>query len=119
MSKAAERAAVSVFFALGDETRLSLVRRLGAGAALSATALSEDAHVTRQAIAKHLSVLEDAGLVSHEKQGREVLYALEGKRLEQAQAFLEGISAGWDRAIARLRDLVEAPDDRDARRRHR
>jgi DNA-binding transcriptional ArsR family regulator len=110
MSRAAERAVVGVFFALGDETRLSVVTKLGAGAALSATALSQDAEVTRQAIAKHLSVLEEAGLVTHEKQGREVLYVLESKRLEQAQTFLEGISAGWDRAIARLRGMVEEPE---------
>ena len=110
MSRAAERAAAAVFFALGDETRLSVVKKLGSGAALSATALSQDAEVTRQAIAKHLSVLEGAGLVSSEKQGREVLYALESRRLAQAQAFLEGISAGWDRAVSRLRDLVEEPE---------
>jgi DNA-binding transcriptional ArsR family regulator len=112
MSKARDRAVVDVFFALGDETRLSVVRKLGDGAALSATALSDGAQVTRQAIAKHLQVLEGAGLVTHEKQGREVLYALESRRLDEAQAFLEGISAGWDRAIARLRRLVEEPPRR-------
>src|SRR5262245_39116646 len=96
MSRAAERAVVDVFFALGDETRLSVVPRLGSRGALSATALAEGAPVTRQAIAKHLRVLEGAGLVSHEKQGREVLYVLDAKRLGDAQAFLEGISAGWD-----------------------
>jgi DNA-binding transcriptional ArsR family regulator len=107
MSRAPDRAVVDVFFALGDETRLSVVRKLGAGVALSATALSDGAQMTRQAIAKHLQVLEEAGLVTHEKQGREVLYALDSRRLDDAQAFLEGISAGWDRAIARLRRVVE------------
>ena len=58
---------------------------------------------------KHLQVLEDAGLVTHERHGREVLYALEAQRLDQARAFLESISAGWDRAIERLRRLVEEP----------
>jgi DNA-binding transcriptional ArsR family regulator len=99
-------AAAEVFSALGDGRRLALVRRLGAGP-LSATVLSKRASVTRQAIIKHLRVLEGAGLVRHEKQGREVLYALEPKRLEAAQAFLDGISAGWDSAIGRLRKLVE------------
>ncbi len=107
MSKATERAVVDVFFALGDGTRLSVVGRLGAGVALSATALSDGAHVTRQAIAKHLRVLEDAGLVTHEKRGREVLYALEARRLDEARVFLDGMSAGWDRAIDRLRRMVE------------
>jgi DNA-binding transcriptional ArsR family regulator len=106
---AREQAAVDVFFALGDHTRLSVVRKLGADGALSATALSDGAHVTRQAIVKHLQVLEHAGLVSHQKRGREVLYALETRRLEDARAFLDSISAAWDRALDRLRELVEAP----------
>jgi len=102
-----ERAVADVFFALGDGTRLSLVSKLGAGHALSATALSDGAKVTRQAIVKHLRVLEGAGLVTHEKCGREVLYALEARRLHEARAFLAGISARWDRAIERLRRQVE------------
>ena len=107
MSRGADPAAADVFFALGDATRLSVVRRLGAGGPLSATALSEGARVTRQAIAKHLRVLEGAGLVLHERRGREVLYALDGRRLEEARAFLDAVSAGWDRALERLRRVVE------------
>jgi DNA-binding transcriptional ArsR family regulator len=109
MSKARERAVAGVFFALGDETRLSLVRKLGAGAR-SATALSDGAKVTRQAIVKHLQVLEGAGLVTPEKRGREVLYGLEARPLDEARAFLDGISAGWDRALERLRHMVEEPE---------
>ena len=101
MSRAPEHAAADVFFALGDGTRLSVVTRLATSGALSATTLSDGAHVSRQAIVKHLQVLEGAGLVSHEKTGREVLYALDARRLDDARAFLEGISAGWDRAIDR------------------
>jgi DNA-binding transcriptional ArsR family regulator len=108
---------VDVFFALGDETRLSVVRKLGAGVAFSATALTDGAKVTRQAIVKHLQVLEGAGLVTHEKRGREVLYALEAQRLEDARAFLDGISVGWDRAIDRLRRMIEEPPRRTHRRR--
>jgi len=104
-----EQAAADVFFALGDGTRLAVVKRLSAGGALSATTLSDGAKVTRQAIVKHLQVLEGAGLVSHEKRGREVLYALEASRLEEARGFLDGVSAGWDRAIERLRRAVEEP----------
>ena len=107
MSRAREPEVSDVFFALGDGTRLSLVRSLGSGEALSATALSGGARITRQAIVKHLQVLEEAGLVSHEKRGREVLYVLETERLDEARLLLEAISARWDRAIERLRDLVE------------
>jgi DNA-binding transcriptional ArsR family regulator len=103
----ADRAVAEVFFALGDETRLSVVKKLGDGVPRSATALSDGSQLTRQAIAKHLQVLEGAGLVSHEKRGREVLYALESRQLKEARVFLEGIGAGWDRAIGRLRNLVE------------
>jgi DNA-binding transcriptional ArsR family regulator len=120
MSKARRQAVAvaDVFFALGDQTRLSVVRKLSDGGALSATALSGGAKVTRQAIVKHLQVLEGAGLVTHEKQGREVLYSLEARRLEQARTFLEGVSAGWDRAIERLRRMVEVEEGgTDARRR--
>jgi DNA-binding transcriptional ArsR family regulator len=109
MSKVSEARVADVFFALGDGTRLSVVRKLGAGGALSATTLSSGARVTRQAIVKHLRVLEGAGLVTHQKRGREVLYALEPRRLEDARLFLDGISAGWDRALERLRRLVEEP----------
>jgi DNA-binding transcriptional ArsR family regulator len=115
MSRAPERAVADVFFALGDGTRLSVVRKLGAGGALSATALSDGAKVTRQAIVKHLQVLEGAGLVTHEKRGREVLYALDTQRLDEARAFLDGISAGWDRAIERLRHVVEEPPRKHSR----
>src|SRR5262245_37171562 len=109
MSSAPDRAVVDVFSALGDATRLSVVRRLAAGEPLSATTLSDGAEVTRQAIVKHLQVLEGAGLVTHEKRGREVLYALDTNRLDEARAFLDRVSVAWDRAIERLRDLVEDP----------
>ena len=119
MSKGPERAAADVFFALGDGTRLSVVRKLAVEGASSATALSDGARVSRQAIVKHLRVLESAGLVSHEKRGREVLYAIDARRLEEARVFLEGISAGWDRAVERLRHLVEEPPRRPDRQRKR
>ncbi len=102
-----DRAVAEVFFALGDGTRLSLVKKLGSSGAQSATALAGGAKVTRQAIVKHLQVLEGAGLVEHDKRGREVLYALKPDRLDDARVFLDGISESWDRALERLRKLVE------------
>jgi DNA-binding transcriptional ArsR family regulator len=119
MSKGYDPVIADIFFALGDETRLSIFSKLRAGA-LSATALTDGAGVTRQAIVKHLQVLEGAGLVTHEKRGREVLYAIEARRLDEARVFLEMISASWDQAIDRLRQIVEekpSPTPKKRRRR--
>lgn len=102
-----EQSFADVFAALGDATRLALVQQLVEQGAQSATRLSENAQVTRQAIIKHLQVLEGANLVQHQRHGREVRYALKTQRLQEAQAFLHGISAGWDRALERLRRMVE------------
>ena len=118
MSRAAEHAVAEVFFALGDETRISMVSKLGSGAQ-TATALADGASVTRQAIVKHLQVLQGAGLVTPEKQGREVFYALDTERLVDARSFLDAVSARWDRAIERLRDLVETSSPRKGSRRTR
>ncbi|MGO1765709.1 transcriptional regulator [Advenella sp. S44] len=107
MSNVIDQTIADVFFALGDGNRLALVQQLVTEGAQSATGLSRNAHITRQAIFKHLQVLEGARLVVHERRGREVLYALNPQRLDQANAFLSGISAGWDRAIGRLQDMVQ------------
>jgi len=107
-----------IFFALGDQTRLSVLARLRGGA-LTATALADGARVTRQAIVRHLQVLDGAGLVTHERRGREVLYMPDARRLEEACAYLEMISAGWDRAIDSLRDMVEGQARTTAKKRRR
>ena len=98
-----------IFSALGDGTRLALVSRLGAAGALAATTLAQSAEVSRQAIVKHLQVLQEAGIVAPERRGREVLYVVDTRRVEDARAFLDAISASWDRAIDRLRTMVESP----------
>jgi DNA-binding transcriptional ArsR family regulator len=108
--------AAAIFSALGDESRLSVLRRLSRGAALSATVLAANAPVTRQAIVKHLQILAAAGLVIHHRQGREVLYALDPRRIDEARDFLAAVSAGWDRAIVRLREMVEEPVSKSRRR---
>lgn len=95
-----------LFAALGDETRLRIVTRLTAGP-LSIARLTEGTDVTRQAITKHLRVLEDVGLVNVEKHGRETMWTLEAKRLDDARLYLDQISAQWDRALERLKKLVE------------
>src|SRR5262245_10006737 len=97
------RRSVPVFAALGDETRLALVTRLSGGTALSIARLTEGSALTRQAITKHLQVLQDAGLVRGVRRGRENLFALEPQPLADARRALDGIARQWDDALARLK----------------
>ena len=94
--------AAPLFAALGDETRLQLVARLGSEGPLSIVRLSEGTQVTRQAISKHLAALADAGLVHGTRQGRERIWQLEPARLEKAREHLAQLSREWDRALERL-----------------
>ena len=96
-----------VFAALGDRTRLSLLSRLSDGEARSIAKLSADARITRQAVTKHLHVLQAAGLVTRRRVGRESRFAYRPEPVEQARSYLEEVSAQWDQAIGRLRALVE------------
>lgn len=95
-----------LFAALGDETRLRLVSRLSAGE-MSIAELTAGSKITRQAITKHLRVLEDARLVHCTRRGRETMWQLDRDRLEDARHCLDLISAQWDSALSRLRKLVE------------
>lgn len=96
-----------MFAALGDRTRLSLLSRLSDGQARSIARLSDDTSLTRQAITKHLRMLEGAGLVRSARVGRESRYAFRGERIAEARAYLDGVSRQWDEALGRLRTLVE------------
>jgi DNA-binding transcriptional ArsR family regulator len=96
-----------VFAALGDETRLLLLKRLSRGQALSITRLGRGSRLTRQAITKHLHVLAAAGLARGTRSGREQMWALEPERFEIARRFLDSVSKRWDAAIDRLKAHVE------------
>ena len=96
-----------LFAALGDATRLSLLRRLSVDGPLSITRLSEGTGLTRQAITKHLNTLGNVGLVRHARRGRERLWELDRRRLETAKRYLDQISAQWDAAVDRLKAFVE------------
>jgi DNA-binding transcriptional ArsR family regulator len=99
--------AAPVFAALGETTRLELVARLCAEGPLSIARLTEGTDVTRQAITKHLQTLADAGVVQGSRSGRERIWQLETKRLENARRCLDQISDQWDAVIDRLRAFVE------------
>ena len=101
------RRSAALFGALGDATRLRLVARMGSAGPTSIAGLTAGTRVTRQAITKHLRVLEAAGLARSRRRGRERLWQLERQRLQQAGRYLDSISRQWDEALARLRKLVE------------
>jgi len=96
-----------VFAALGDRTRLALLTRLSDGRARSIAALSADSRLTRQAVTKHLRVLEAAGLVESRRVGRESRFAYRAEPVDTARAYLDLVCGQWDEALARLRALVE------------
>lgn len=95
-----------MFAALADETRWSILTMLGEGDA-SASALAGRLPVTRQAIARHLAVLEGTGLVEAVRVGREVRYRVVGAQLSATARRLEAIGAAWDRRLATIREIAE------------
>ncbi|GAA1997321.1 ArsR/SmtB family transcription factor [Microbacterium ulmi] len=97
---------VAVFAALGDETRWSILAALGEGDA-SASALAGRLPVTRQAIAKHLAVLEEVGLVESTRTGREVPYRVLGAQLSATADRLDRVGAEWDRRLAAIKQIAE------------
>ena len=96
-----------VFAALGDRTRLSILSKLSDGQKRSIITLSADTHLTRQAVSKHLRVLEQAGLVSSIRSGRENQFAFSPKAVIDARSYLDTVSAKWDEALSRLQQLVD------------
>ncbi|MBT2533807.1 winged helix-turn-helix transcriptional regulator [Arthrobacter sp. ISL-48] len=97
---------VPVFAALGDETRWNILAALGEGDA-SASALAARFPVTRQAIAKHLTVLQGAGLVESLRVGRELRYRVLGAQLSETARKLDRIGAEWDRRLAAIKRIAE------------
>jgi DNA-binding transcriptional ArsR family regulator len=95
------------FAALGHDTRLSLLLTLGERAPLSITELADGTSITRQAVAKHLRVLEHAGLVRSARHGREKRFRVDPAALGAAGDALAEISHQWDEALARLKAHVE------------
>jgi DNA-binding transcriptional ArsR family regulator len=97
----------TVFAALGDQTRLRLVARLGAEGPLSIARLTAGSDVTRQAVTKHLRVLAEVGLARGVRKGRERLWRLDPAPLDEARRSLERIAERWDEALQRLKAAVE------------
>jgi len=100
---------VRLFAALGDPTRLRLVARLCDGGPMSIARLTDGSKVSRQAITKHLRVMEGSGLLRSTRRGRERVWQVDHRRLEEARHYLDTISKQWGDALLRLRDFVEQP----------
>src|SRR5947209_9497630 len=97
----------SVFAALGDETRLSVLGRLCNGVPQSISRLTAGTNLSRQAVTKHLRVLANAGVVRSVRIGRESLFELEPQPIEEVRDYLDQVSKQWDDALARLKSHVE------------
>lgn len=96
-----------LFAALGDGTRLKLIAGLIDGEQRSITDLAADFQTSRQAVTKHLRLLETNGLVASEKSGRESLYSLKVEPLSEIKEIVESIENQWDQTLSRLKTLVE------------
>jgi len=96
-----------IFSALGDETRLALVSKLAKGKPSSIAHLTEGTRLTRQAVTKHLRVLEGARIVRSVRAGRENLFELDPAPIRQVREYADVVSEQWDHALARLKDFVE------------
>jgi DNA-binding transcriptional ArsR family regulator len=99
--------AALLFAALGDPTRLTLLRQLSDDGPASISTLAEQQSMTRQGVTKHLHVLAEAGVIDGRRQGREQVWALNPGRLADGRRHLDVIAAGWDEALARFKKFVE------------
>lgn len=99
----------AVLVALADPTRRDLLDALSVAGRASATSLAEGRPVSRQAVVKHLQVLEAAGLVERARIGREVLYGVRPDPLDASARWLADLSARWDRRLNALKRTAETP----------
>jgi DNA-binding transcriptional ArsR family regulator len=101
----------ATFTALSDPTRRMLVGLIAERGSVTASEAARELPITRQAVAKHLAVLEDAGLAAPSRAGRETRYALQPQALADAAAWMSQVGAEWDERLGRLRRLAGgAPD---------
>ncbi|MBS0578858.1 MAG: helix-turn-helix transcriptional regulator [Proteobacteria bacterium] len=107
-SAARRRHHAVIFAALGDETRLALVTALATGEAQSISRLTAGTRLTRQAVTKHLRVLQGAGLVRGARHGRESLFELDPQPMKEMQEYLGRVSQQWDEVLLRLKAHVES-----------
>jgi DNA-binding transcriptional ArsR family regulator len=98
----------SLWAAVGEPSRRQLLDSLLAHGEASATTLAAESPLTRQAVSKHLAVLDRAGLVESRREGREVRYSVRPDRLDQATRSMAEVAATWDRRLRTIKRLAEA-----------
>jgi DNA-binding transcriptional ArsR family regulator len=104
---ASSTGAATVFAALGDPVRLAIIARLCDDGPLPTVQLKQGTSLSRQAVTKHLRILEDVGLVRSSRVGRDRSWRIEVQQLVKTRAYLDRISAQWDARLERLRAFVE------------
>jgi DNA-binding transcriptional ArsR family regulator len=97
-----------VFFALGDPTRREVIRRLSQGGPVTVSDLARQLPVSRQAVAKHLAALDEAGLISGEQEGRQKRYHLTPGPLADAMGWMADVGAEWDERLNALRRHLQS-----------
>jgi DNA-binding transcriptional ArsR family regulator len=105
--------------AIGDPSRRRVLDLLVSNGEVSASWLADRVPFSRQAVSKHLVVLEQAGLISRRKQGREVLYHVQADRLDQATRAMADLAAQWDGWLATIKRLAEAAHAENKKRQTR
>jgi DNA-binding transcriptional ArsR family regulator len=97
-----------VLAALADPTRRQVLDLIAARESVTATTIAAELPVSRQAVVKHLAILEKAGLVDGNKEGREVRYTVRSERLDDASRWMTELAAEWDARLARIKHLAES-----------
>jgi DNA-binding transcriptional ArsR family regulator len=115
----AVQAAGSVLVALADPTRRQLLDLLAAQGDATATTLARGVPVSRQAVAKHLAVLDAAGLVSGSRVGREMRYTVRPAALDATARWMAALASDWDRRLANIKRVAEAAERESRQRRQR
>ncbi|MGW8885791.1 ArsR/SmtB family transcription factor [Streptomyces sp. NPDC055749] len=105
-----EEAVDSVLAALADPTRRRLLDQLAAQREATATTLAERLPVSRQAVVKHLAVLDAAGLVSGSRVGREMRYTVRPAALDATSRWMAALASDWDRRLATIKRVAETAE---------
>lgn len=100
-----------LFAAISDPTRRRILERLRQDGALSVTELADPLPISRQAVTKHLDLLERSGLIEHEWRGRRRVHLLKAEPLREIDDWLAPYAAAWDERLARLEEYLEGDDD--------